>query len=299
MAISRKDFIKTSAFGALGVLFTGNILKAEENPFVKLKGNLYTYNKSGGTILIYQSKLALVVVDSQFPQNVESFIPHFNLSETRKIDFLINTHHHGDHTGGNQILGPFSKKMVAHKRVPELLTQLAKDANKEPGFIPTTTFDATWKQDIGDDTIHAYHFGPAHTGGDAVIYFEKSGIAHTGDLVFNNAHPNIDRKAGASIENWIVYLNKTIETLPKETIYVFGHAAGTLPNHGNYESVYRFRDYLSAVLEKAKAAVTKGMSREEFTTDPILEGFEDVQTVSKRLNLSFVLGIAWDEVRKV
>lgn len=295
MNLSRRSFIKTTGLGTLGLLFTEKMLHAEDAPFVPLRGNLYTYNKSGGTIVLYQSKHALVVVDSQFPDNVSSFIPRLNLTESRNIDILINTHHHGDHTGGNQILGPFAKQIVAHKRVPELLKEIATSSNKEAGIIPTTTYETEWKQDLGDELLHAYHFGPAHTGGDSVVYFEKSGVAHMGDLVFNHAHPFIDPKAGASIKNWISYLTKTTEKLPKDTVYVFGHASSDYGNNGTIETVQFFRDYLSALMNKAVDAVQKGISKDDFISNSVLEGFEHVGTVSPRLNLAFVLGIAWDE----
>lgn len=293
---TRRTFIKTTGLGALGFLLTGKTFADTDSPFVVVRGNCFTYNKSGGTILIHQTKDTLSIVDTQFPANVESFIPRLNLSEMRKIDLLINTHHHGDHTGGNQILGKYASKMIAHQRVPELLKEIAAEKNQDLGLIPTTTFESEWKQTLGKETVHAFHFGPAHTGGDAVIYFEQDGVAHMGDLVFNRAHPNIDRKAGASISNWITFLNKTIDKLPKDTRFVFGHANPELPNNGTYLALQEFARYLNALLEKAKKGIESGMTKEEFLVNPTLDGFESFGLVSNRLNLPFVLGMAWDEI---
>lgn len=294
--LSRKDFLKTSALGTLGVLLTGKLASAEDLPFTALKGNTKLFTKSGGTILIHQSKYGLVVVDTQYPDNVSPFISHFGLSDSQKIDFLINTHHHGDHTGGNQVLGPVAKNMVAHKRVPELLLANAKANGKEAGLIPTITFESTWKQDLGTEIIHAYHFGSAHTSGDAVIYFEKDGVAHMGDLIFNRAHPFVDRRSGASMQNWATYLGKTVETLPKETVYVFGHASKGNAITGSYKDVEYFKHYLEAVVAQTKMAIDKKETKEQIMANVSLTGFDDVQSLSARLDLKTIFGLAYDEL---
>lgn len=296
MSLNRRSFLKISGASALGMLLTGRLLHAEDVILKPLRGNLFMYQKTGGTIVVHESKDGLVIVDTQFARSVESFPAYFKLGDSRKIDYLINTHHHGDHTGGNQVLGKFAHKMVAHKRVPELLTELAQAKGEDPGLIPTTTFTDTWKASLGAETIHAYHFGPAHTGGDAVIYFGKDNVAHAGDLCFNYAHPYIDRKAGASIANWQNALDKITETLPKDCLYVFGHAGADFSITGSTKELMHFKAYLAAVLNKAQEAVKAGITKEELQKDPILPGFEDVQNLGNSLTLSFVLGIAYDEV---
>ena len=80
--------------------------------------------------------------------------------------------------------------------------------------VPDTTFTDVWSFEHGDEKVSAKHYGPAHTGGDAVIRFEKANVAHMGDLMFNRAHPVIDRPNGASIANWTVVLQKVAAELP-------------------------------------------------------------------------------------
>ncbi|TNE70268.1 MBL fold metallo-hydrolase [bacterium] len=296
MAISRRSFLRISSASALGVLLTGKVAYAEDIVLTNISGNTFIYEKSGGTILIHTSADGLVIVDTQFPQSIEGFPAHFKLSDSKKIDFLINTHHHGDHTGGNQLLGKFADKMVAHKRVPELLTELAKAKGEEPGLIPTTTFTDTWKAELGKETIKAFHFGPAHTSGDSVIYFEKDNVAHVGDLCFNKLHPVIDRSAGASIQNWTIVLEKIMNTLPKDCRLVFGHSGEGYPVTGNADNLMFFKSYLTALLEAANNAVKTGKTKEELQKLPVLKGFEDVKSRGNRLSLPFVLGLAYDEV---
>ena len=113
---------------------------------------------------------------------------------------LINTHHHGDHTGGNGVFRDAAKKIVAHANVPRYQKEAAAAPPTNPNApppppptFPDTTFPDRWKAEIGDEVISAYHYGPAHTGGDAIVLFEKANVAHMGDLMFNRMQPFIDR----------------------------------------------------------------------------------------------------------
>src|SRR5512139_562896 len=96
-------------------------------------------------------------------------------------------------------------------------------APNEP-VAPDRTFTTAWGLDHGKEHVEATYYGPAHTGGDAVIRFHKANVAHMGDLMFNRLHPVIDRVNGANIASWSAILKKVAADLPKDTIYIFGHA---------------------------------------------------------------------------
>jgi cyclase len=145
---------------------------------------------------------------------------------------------------------------------------------------------------FGDETITTRHYGPGHTGGDIVIVFEKANVAHMGDLMFNRAHPVIDRANGASIANWIVTLGKVAGDLPADTIYIFGHAGTGLPVTGSRADLQHHAGYLTALLEYVRAQVKAGKTREDvLALRDVIKGFEDYGPLIAR-----PLPAAYDEV---
>lgn len=136
------------------------------------------------------------------------------------------------------------------------------------------------------------HYGPAHTGGDVVVLFEKANVAHMGDLMFNRLHPVIDRTNGASIANWTVVLNKVAAELPADTLYIFGHAGPAREVTGSRADLAHHASYLTALLEYVRVQVKAGKTREQVVASTeIIKGFEDYGPLIAR-----PLGPAYDEV---
>jgi glyoxylase-like metal-dependent hydrolase (beta-lactamase superfamily II) len=144
--------------------------------------------------------------------------------------------------------------------------------------------------------VTARHYGPAHTGGDAIIHFEQAQVVHMGDLLFHERHPFVDRPAGASIQNWM----KTLETIPKEmpanSVYIAGHSKEGLPVALDRKALQQFHDYFDAVVSHVRKAIAAGASKEEITKLDVLKGFEGYQGSGQRLSLSGVLGVAYEEL---
>ena len=153
---------------------------------------------------------AIVTVDTQFPDTAAICSPACRAGN-RTLDAVLDTHHHFDHTAGNKIFQPAARMLVAHRNVPGLQSAAFERNPRmgEPTF-PDTLFDDVWRKDVGDEVVSAQHFGPAHTGGDIVVYFERANVAHVGDLVFNRLYPVLDRPGGCSVRGWI----KALEELP-------------------------------------------------------------------------------------
>ncbi|MBC7654738.1 MAG: MBL fold metallo-hydrolase, partial [Oligoflexus sp.] len=175
------------------------------------------FTEQGGTILFLLSEKGLIVVDSQYPDPAKHLIEELKKKSDKPFDLLINTHHHGDHTGGNIAFKGLVNGVVAHKnslanqkRVAEAATSAGKKNAEQ--YYPTLTFDKEWKYKNGDDTIKAYYFGAGHTNGDAMIYFPDHKVVHMGDLVFNRRFPYIDKTSGADIKSWIKVLDKAMST---------------------------------------------------------------------------------------
>ena len=215
------------------------------------------------------------------------------------IDRLINTHHHWDHTAGNGVFQPATVKIVAHENVPGLQRAAAARQPAQPGMpgpdeqvVATVTYKDTWREDVGGETVALKYYGPAHTGGDSVVTFEKANVVHMGDLVFNRRHPFIDRPGGASIAGWIKVLEGTMADHGADTIYVFGHAGPQWPVTGARADLAYMRDYLAALVDHVRAEMKAGKPRDAIVkaTEP-LKGFSDHGPLIER-----VLTAAYEEL---
>lgn len=266
--------------------------------FRPLRRNVGLFTGSGGSIG-WLAADALVAVDTQFPNTAEIFLKGMPGRNERRLDAVINTHHHGDHTGGNAVFRPVTKTIVAHANVPELLRARAA-ADKRPldaAMVPDATFTDTWRREFGDETIAARYFGPAHTRGDIAIHFEKANVVHTGDLVFNRLYPVIDRPGGASIRGWVTVLESLVKTYPADAVYIFGHGSQKFGVTGGHADMLAFRDYLAALLAHVQGEIKAGKSKEEIGKLENLAGFPDLHVPPGRGNrLPANLAVAYDEL---
>lgn len=282
MPMSRRDFLASSAAAAAASAiarpgFARMIQPPPAQPvFTALRRNVGFFTMRGGTIGYLIDPAAVAVVDSQFPAEAKACLEGLNQrSNGRAIDVLINTHHHGDHSGGNISFKGAAKRVVAHAKADEHMRQPPGGQAPAEALFPDTTFSDSWRTDVGDERIIARHYGRAHTSGDAVITFERANVAHMGDLLFNGRHPVVDRGAGASITNWIAMLERVPQDHASDTIYIFGHARSDLPVTGSQAELGQFRNYLTALLEFVRTQVKAGKSRTEVLAmrEP-LAGFE-------------------------
>jgi len=301
--MNRRSFIHSTAltFGALtlarqkifSTLFTKpNGTVAPPYLFHMMTDKIGVFTERGGTIGFLIDKKGIAVVDSQFPDTA----PHV-VSELQKkgdtIRYLLNTHHHGDHTGGNIAFKGLVNHVVAHRNSKKNQERVAI-ANKtlDKQLLPDKTFSDTWAKNMGDERIAMHYFGPAHTNGDSIIHFENTNIAHMGDLLFNRRHPFVDRSAGANISNWISVLHDALRMFDRHTTYIYGHAADGHNIVGNADDLKKFGDYLEAVLKYTESEIKAGKTKEAFLTTTSFPG----QGEWKGDGIVRPLGAAWDEL---
>ncbi len=250
----RRSFLFTSsvvlAARALGAprLFAQSALTPV---FAPLRRNVGVFTARGGTMGWLVSKDAVVVIDSQFADSSALFLEGLKSRTSRRIDLLLNTHHHPDHTGGNKVLRPSVTKIVAHRNVPGLQRKQATESHAESAqAYADETFAQTWKASVGDETVSAKYYGPGHTGGDAVYLLEQANVVHMGDLMYHRRHPGADRASGASLRNWIVALEKVVKDHDRDTVYVFGHSKPDAPVTGSGKDLLVVRDCLTALARR-------------------------------------------------
>ena len=280
MQFTRKQFIKTSSLLAAGLFLPANkllfALSQNSGNLQVLRNNTGIFTERGGTIGWHVSDDAVVIIDSQFPDTAENFVHLLKEKTSRKIDMLINTHHHGDHTAGNYYFKEYVKEIVANKKAVELQKKFyGSGENADKQVYANVTFTDEFKADIGKEKLTARHFWHAHTGGDAIIHFENDNVVHMGDIVFNRVYPYMDRPAGTTIEGWIKFLEKCITTFDSDTIFIFGHAVDTNNVSGNRDDLVYMKNYLSGLLDYVKKQIDEGKTKDKIVETGPVPNFEN------------------------
>ena len=244
--------------------------------FRPLRRGVGIFTGRGGTIGWLANKDALVVVDTQFPDTASLCLAGLPERGARTLDVVINTHHHGDHTGGNPIFKAVSKTIVAHANVPKLQAAAAEKANTlDKQVYADATFTDVWRRELGGEMITAQYHGTGHTSGDVIVHFEKANVVHMGDLMFNRLDPVIDRGSGGSFRHWITVLEEAAKTYPADAIYVFGHGNPDFGVTGKRGDLLIFRDYVSGLLAHVQKEIAAGNSKEQIAALENLPGFTD------------------------
>jgi glyoxylase-like metal-dependent hydrolase (beta-lactamase superfamily II) len=281
--MNRRYFLRDT-----GILLTAGLLvqkkalaqifNVPEFKITMLRNNVGIYTERGGTIGFLLSPEGIVVIDSQFADTATNFINETKKTNTTRFRYLLNTHHHGDHTSGNISFKGMVDNVIAHenslanqKRVAEAQKSLDKQ------LLPDMTFKDEWKLKIGKEKIKGSYYGAGHTNGDAVYHIDNANIIHVGDLMFNRRHPFVDRSAGANIASWIKVLDKIIKGGNKNTIYIFGHSLNPGAETGTAEDLKKFQDYLGKVLAFAEKEIKAGKSKEEFIKNTSIPGVTEWQ----------------------
>lgn len=296
--MQRRSFLKTTGFtlGSLALFGHESLAALLADPAYKItmlseKTGIFT--EKGGTILFKFTKEGIVVVDAQFPDTAAHLVDELKKKSTDPFRLLINTHHHQDHTSGNIAFKDLVPHVLAHANSKANQEKVAIKNQKESlQLYPDQVFTNIWCESIRKEKICLYYFGAGHTNGDSWVHFEKENIVHTGDLLFNRRHPNIDKSAGANIASWITNLETAVGTFSKKTKYVCGHAGADYDVVCKKEDLLAFRDYLKNVLIFTEAAIKSGLTKNEFLKSPEIPGSPEW----KGSGIEKPLSAAWEEL---
>lgn len=238
-----------------------------------IRGNVGYFTERGGTIgWLIQNDL-VVIIDSQFQDQAKNLISELDKRNATPIRYLINTHHHRDHTSGNIAFKGIAKNVLAHEnsRINQM-NAARSDGSEAQQLYPDIVFTERWQEKCGDETIDIQYWGPAHTNGDSIIHFQQANVVHCGDLVFNRRYPFIDKTAGARIDNWIEILTQMQAYFDNDAVFIFGHAREGFPVVGTKDDLAAFAGYLTALLEFVDRELKAGKSREQIMAATSIPG---------------------------
>ena len=254
-----------------------------------LRNNVGYFSERGGTIGWMMNEEGVVVIDTQFPEQAGHLIGEIRKESQLPVKYLINTHHHGDHTAGNIAFKGIAEKIVAHRNSRKN-QEASAGGDLDKVLLPDTVFDMDWEAKIGDEHIVINYMGRAHTDGDTITHFTQANVVHLGDLVFNRRFPYIDKGAGASIENWINVLDKVKRTYADDSIFICGHAGEGYDILVDKDDIAAFAHYLEKVLQYVGGAMKSGKSDDEILSATEIPGAPEWQGggIERSLNAALI-----------
>lgn len=231
---------------------------------------------AGGNLAVAWGADATFVVDDQYAPLTEKIRAAIATLTPSPARFVLNTHYHGDHTGGNENMGKAGALIVAHDNVRVRMSseQFSRVFNRTTppsarGALPVVTFTDVVTFHLNGDEIQAFHVPPAHTDGDAVVWFKRANVVHMGDLYFNGRYPFIDVDSGGDIEGVIIAADRVLALADDNTKIIPGHGAIS-----NKAELARYRDMLVAARDRVKGLVAQGQSLEAITAARPLAEFD-------------------------
>src|SRR5687767_2953108 len=198
----------------------------------QLRGGVYMLTGSGGNIGLSVGDDGAFLVDDQYAPLSTKIIAAVAGVTSKPIKFVVNTHWHGDHTGGNENLGRTGALLVAHDNVRKRMSveQFNAVFNRTtpaspPSALPVVTFSDSVSFHVNGDDLVAFHIPPAHTDGDVIIHFTKADVIHMGDTFFATGYPYIDVSSGGNVQGVIGAADRVLAMCGPQTIVIPGHGA--------------------------------------------------------------------------
>jgi len=221
-------------------------------------GNFYYLEGQGGNVGVLIGDDGVLMIDDQFAPLSEKLQTAIKALSNKPIRMLINTHVHGDHTGGNENFGKLGINIVAHDNVRVRLAKPATGAPAPAVALPVVTYGDTMSIHLNGETIMIGKLPPAHTDGDSYIHFAKADVIHCGDVFRTTGYPGVDGANGGTVKGTIDALQKLVD--------MAGPNTKILPGHGvvsTRDDVARFRANTIEAQRRITDAIKKGMTLEQ------------------------------------
>ena len=248
----------------------------------KVSGSIYMLEGAGGNIAALVGEDGIVIVDDQFAplaDKIAAALKGLGITD-KPVRFVINTHYHGDHTGGNAPFATGGSTVIAQDNVRKRLqtggqagigpsmTREQKPAPKEG--LPIITFDHDVTVHLNGEDIRALHFPAGHTDGDVIVFFPKANVVHMGDDFVRYGYPFVDLLAGGSVQGIIEACDQVTATVPVD--------AKVIPGHGQLSTISDVRTYSAMLKETSaavRAAIKQGNTVDQMKKEKILAKWDD------------------------
>jgi cyclase len=277
-AAMRNPLIATVAALTLTASLAGAAEPAPKLTTAKLGENLTLIAGPGGNVAVLVAKDHAVVIDDEVSELSAAFKKTLAGVTPKPVRFVINTHWHGDHTGNNAQLAGSGSVIIAHDNVRKRLSTeqfsgfLNRSVPASPQLAwPVLTFADSVSLHVGDEQLDVVHVGPAHTDGDAVVWFKQANVVHMGDTFFTAGYPFVDLGSGGSLDGYIKVADQVLAQARPDTKIIPGHGA-----LGDKAKLKEFRDMLATVRDRVKKAVAANKTVAEAKAAHLLADLDPV-----------------------
>jgi len=264
----------------LMALLCASVLFAQDDNFDKVQikvhlaaGSVYMLEGEGGNIGVSVGEDGIVIVDDEFAPLAPKIKAALKGISDKPVRFVLNTHWHGDHVGGNAQFSTDST-IIAQENVRERMKNGSEVAGRKvppapKEALPIITFNDRATVHLNGEDIRAMHFPAGHTDGDSIIYFTKSKVIHMGDDFVRYGFPFVDLQSGGSVEGMLAAVDKMIATFPVDT--------KVIPGHGDLSTVADMKPYadmLRESLSRVQNGIKQGKSLDQLKQEKVMAGFE-------------------------
>ena len=272
--LARRKFAPTllAALGAAGTVGTASTqAQAQQQDMsevvietIELEDDLFVLFGRGGNIGLSVGEDGAFLIDDQFAPLTEKILAAVAATTDEPVRWVLNTHWHGDHTGGNENLGKAGAMIVAHENVyrrmnPAEFGELAgRSSQAPPAALPVVSFDHSIHFHWNGRHIQVAHIPTAHTDGDAIVHFPRANVFHMGDTFFNGRYPFVDVDSGGDIDGVIAAANFVLEGSDADTRIIPGHGPLASP-----EDLRAYRDMLETVRLRVAGLAAAGQTEDE------------------------------------
>jgi cyclase len=244
----------------------------------KLADNVYMMTGSGGNLGVSAGEDGVFLIDDQFAPLTPKIQAAIAKLSPKPVRFVLNTHWHFDHTGGNENLGNAGAIIIAQENVRKRLSSegfiafLAMKTQPAPRIaLPIVTFARDVSFHLNGDDIRAFHAPNAHTDGDTVVHFVKSDVIHAGDTFFNKLYPFIDTSSGGSVAGVLAAADRVLRMADDKTRIIPGH--GPLATRADLRA---YRDMLAAVSGRVRSQIREGKTLEQVVASKPSAQYDEV-----------------------
>jgi cyclase len=243
----------------------------------KITETTYMLTGAGGNIGLSVGADAVFVIDDQFAPLTPKITAAIAQITPKPVKFVLNTHWHSDHTGGNETLGKAGALIVAHHNVrkrmstEQLIDFLQMKTKPDPkDALPVVTFSADMSFHINGEEVRAIHMPAAHTDVDSIAHFTGSDVIHMGDIYFNGLYPFIDADSGGSADGVVAACDRVLKMATDKTRIIPGH--GPLSNPVELRA---FRNMVTTVSGRVRALVDQGKGLEEIKAAKVSAEYDE------------------------
>lgn len=241
-----------------------------------LRGGVYVITGFGGNIGLSIGSDAAFLVDDQYAPITPKLIAAVARVTPQPIRFVVNTHWHFDHTGGNENMGKAGALLVAHDNVRRRMSTdqfieffKRSEPAAAPGALPVITFTDSVTFHVNGDDLVAFHVPPAHTDGDVIVHFTRANVIHMGDVFVNDRYPFVDLSSGGNANGIITAADRALAVCNSETKVIPGHGSVA-----DCETLRAYRDMVATVRDRVRAAMRDGKSLDAIKAAKLTADFD-------------------------